>query len=264
MNNVLNLNRLWLLIRRQAVENYKFYLLGMVVVAGLLLVIYGALYRQGLRNDDEFQSILFLFSLCLSGSVFTSLLVRDLHVKTTAIWYLMLPVSALERIVGVLFYCILIFIPIHLLVFYAIDMSFVALFNSRLPEFPPAHVLDLVEKQKYAFFYTLFLILQAATLVGSLYFEKYSYVKTTAAVFAFVVILFYANSLIISAFTTDEVTGSLPFSNFQTVAGEGFDRQWTNVKLPEAWDALVLLAGKYLLTPFLWVVAYFRLREKEV
>lgn len=264
MNNTLNINRLWLLIRRQAVENYKFYLLGIVVIVGLLSVIYGALYRQGLRNGSEFQDILFLFSLCLSGSVFTNLLVRELHAKTTAIWYLMLPSSALERIILVLFYSIVVFVPAHLLVFYTIDISFVSLFNTRFPELPPAKFLDLADKQKYVFFYTIFLLIQAATLVGSLYFRQYSYVKTATAIFGVFIVILILDDFTADALMAQDVHKVLLFTRMGIRSGEAVGRQMTFVDLPNAMQGTIRFFYTYLLAPFLWTVAWVRLKETQV
>jgi hypothetical protein len=262
MNNVLNMNRLWLLIRRQAVENYKFYLLGVVVIMGLLLVIYGSLYRQGLRNDSEFQDILFLFSLCLGGSVFTNLLVRELHTKTTSIWYLMLPSSALERIILVLFYSILVFIPIHLLAFYTIDIPFVSLFNSRFSKLPPAQFLNLADKQKYAFFYTIFLLIQATTLVGSLYFRQYSYVKTATAIFGVFILIMVLDDFTADVLMAQDVHKILLFTRMGI--REEIDRPLTLINLPTAMQSIIRFFYTYLLAPFLWTVAWVRLKETQV
>ena len=178
LNTMLNLKRLALLIRKQAVENYRFYLMTMALFTGLLVCLYALVYKS-LNRPMDFQQVLFIASLLMGGCVFINLLIRDLHENTKAIWFLMLPASALEKLLNLLFYAVVLFIPVHLLLFYAVDIPFVAVYNVRHPESPSARVLDLLDANAaMASNYFAFLAIQATVLVGSVYFKRYSLVKS--------------------------------------------------------------------------------------
>lgn len=260
---MLNPKRLALLIRKQAVENYRFYLMTMALFAGLLICLYALTY-PALQRPKEFQKALFIASLYLGGCVFSNLIVRDLHENTKAIWFLMLPASTLEKLLNIAFYGLVLFIPVHLLLFYAVDVTAVAVYNAKHPENPAARILDLFnEDMGTATTYFFFLVAQAVVLVGSVYFERYSLVKSLLGVFAFFFILFYLNQVIANSLIRQPVSNAFPFSGF-TVDISGANAERIDVKLPESLTNPLRLAGRVLLIPFLWLVAYFKLKEREV
>ncbi|MCU0352244.1 MAG: hypothetical protein MUD08_00675 [Cytophagales bacterium] len=256
-------NRFWLLVRRQAVENYKFYLLAIGLMAGLLAAYYSLFFR--VLHEPEIRASAFMLSLYLAGTVFTNILVRELHAKTAAIWYLMLPASVLEKLSTVLFYSVLLFVPIHLLVFYGVEASFVSMHNARFSPEREVRLLDLgIDEASGGLFYTGFLVLQAVALLGSLYFTRYSYVKTVVVVSLCLILVFYSNGVLLGLLVSAEVKNPVPFYGFSVLSGEGFDMESTKAVLPEGLQAVVRFAGQYLLIPFLLVTAFFRLKEKEV
>ncbi len=261
MSDLFSFTRLWLLIRRQAVENYKFYLLCIALMAGLLILFYSIGVRS-LGYDSDTQQIFFFFSLALSGSVFTNVLLKELHGATTAIWYLTFPVSTVEKLVLVLFYSILVFIPVHLVLFYAIDTAFVNYYNTYYsPETKhTAAVLDLFVEDHFTFIYYSFLLIQAAVLLGSIWFNRFSYVKTIVTIFLVGVVVIFIDDFIADTLFHQDVQKIL-FNRFYIKNDEQLDS--VTGSLPgqvQHWYA----ALKYLLIPFLWATAWVRLKETQL
>ena len=260
---MLNLKHLALLIRKQAVENYRFYLLLMAIFTGLLVCLYALTY-PALRRPRDYQQVLFIASLFMGGCVFTNLLTKDLHENTRSIWFLMLPASALEKLLNLLFYAVVLFVPLHLLLFYAVDVPTVAIYNARHPENPSARVLDLLgEGAEIASNYFVFLAVQAAVLTGSIYFRQYSLVKSVLGVFACYIILFYLNGLLAAMLMDAKIADAFPLVGFTVIENEAAGIH-TSVTLPETARPAVAFAVKYLPAPVLWLVAYFKLKEREV
>ncbi len=260
---MLNLKRLALLIRKQAVENYRFYLLLMAIFTGLLICLYALAYKT-LNRPGDFQEVIFIASLFSGGCVFGNLLIRDLHENTKSIWFLMLPASALEKLLNLLFYAVVLFVPLHLLLFYAVDIPFVAVYNARHPENPSARVLDLLgEGAEMVPNYFGFLAVQAAVLTGSVYFKQYSLVKSVLGVFACYIILFYLNGLLAAMLMDAKIADAFPLVGFTVIENEVAGIH-TYVTLPETARHAVAFAVKFLPAPLLWLVAYFKLKEREV
>ena len=260
---MLNPKRLALLIRKQAVENYRFYLMTVALFTGLLACLYALTY-PALQRPRDFQEVLFIASLFSGGCVFGNLLIRDLHENTKSIWFLMLPASALEKLLNLLFYAVVLFVPVHLLLFYAVDVPAVAIYNARHPESPSARVLDLFDESSgMGSYYYSFLVVQALVLVGSIHFKQYSLVKSALGIFAFFFILSYVHRLVAGSVVDGEISNAVPFHNF-TVATQEPDAERITVYLPETAQNAVVFAAKFLLTPFLWLVAYFKMKEREV
>ncbi len=260
---MLNPKRLALLIRKQAVENYRFYLMTMALFIGVLSCLY-ALNYPVLKYGIGFQRAFFIASLLMSGCVFTNLIVKELHEKTKAIWFLMLPASALEKLLNIFFYAVVLFVPLHLLLFYTVDFSFVSVYNANHPANPAARVYDLSANSmdtKAAYF--VFMVSQAIVLVGSIYFERYSLVKSVLGVFGFFFILFYLNRLVAGIMVAGEIANAVPFHDFTVITNEAAAEKIT-AQLPDSMEKAFGFAAKFLLTPFLWMVAYFKLKEREV
>lgn len=260
---MLNPKRLALLIRKQAVENYRFYLMAMALFTGLLACLYALTY-PALQRPKDFQEVIFIASLVLGGCVFTDVVARDLSGNTKTIWFLMLPASALEKLLNLLFYAVVLFVPVHLLLFYAVDVPAVAIYNARHPESPSARVLDLFDESSgMGSNYLAFLVVQALVLVGSVYFKRYSLVKSVLGVFACYIILFYLNGILAVMLMDAKIADAFPLTGFTVIENEAAGMH-TAVTLPETARHSVAFATKYLLTPFLWLVAYFKLKEREV
>jgi hypothetical protein len=130
---------------------------------------------------------------------------------------------------------------------------------------PPQELLNVFvsdKRGKEELFYILliFFAVQSMFLLGSVYFVKNQYIKTlVSGLVVFLVLVFFIHK-VMASFMPD---GSFftPFTVYRVWNSKQGD---VVILLPEWFSSILLLLTKYALAPALWVVAYFRLKEKEV
>jgi|GEM_PF-5411155 len=119
----LNLNRLFLLIKKEYIENIKLVLIGYIAVIGfifailLLNSIYDGelwLYFNGIYNS----------TIVLVGIVFAGISFADFRTKERAISYLTLPATHLEKILSQILLSTFGFVISYTLVFYLSYLMF--------------------------------------------------------------------------------------------------------------------------------------------
>ncbi|WP_315817529.1 hypothetical protein [Paraflavitalea speifideaquila] len=123
MNQVFDLQRWGLLVRKHWADNRNKYLLSLGAIAALLLLWYGFLMLVDGRSvmQKEGQIITYYVGLFITGSLFASLLYGDLANKPKAINFLTVPASQLEKVLVMVLYCVLIFFVCYTIIFYAVD-----------------------------------------------------------------------------------------------------------------------------------------------
>ena len=175
--------------------------------------------------NEGLQAFTYFFGLFIAGCLFASLLFSELASKSKGISYLSVPASQLEKIVCSLFFGVLIFFIAYTLIFYLMDIPFVKIANSMAT----AHWLkkhetglDLLQAPVLNIFatpenttsdsgvYTGYLLsyfpIQAAFLLGSIYFPKFSFIKT--------IITLLLTFLVFSLFMAKVFPSILPKGNF--------------------------------------------------
>jgi hypothetical protein len=115
-----------------------------------------------------------------------------------------------------------------------------------------------------AFYYgtLMFFALQSAALLGSVYFGKYSYIKT--AITLTLVFLFFAmvlNFFMKSIMPSGYMLGT--FTKYVFYSGNNFNAG-RMVQLPEWIGKSIEFLILYAFPPIFWTATYFRLKEKEV
>ena len=276
MNAVFDLKRWSLYLGKHWNENKRRYLLSLAAVGGLLVMWYSFLMIVNPRNPmgQQMQVVTYYVGLFLTGCLFASMIFNDLSGGPKAIHYLLTPVSALEKLLTAIVYAVILFFISYTIVFYVIDFIMLKVANGVMNDWlqhhhfapmPPQKLLNVFISQEGGdniYFYTLlvFFAVQSIFLMGSVYFVKHQYIKTMVS--GLVVFLFLV-------FFIHKVMGSIvPEGNFF----EPFTvyRAWNSsqgevmIQLPEWLSSILLFLAKYVLAPCFWVVAYVRLKEKEV
>jgi hypothetical protein len=110
-------------------------------------------------------------------------------------------------------------------------------------------------------FLLFFFSVQSAFLLGSIYFEKYSFIKTIICGFVAIFILFC-----MMYFFTEKLLhkGDYPmgFLTAYRVYVDGIHDHL--VQVPRWIGHVFRFLVMYAIAPFLWLVTYFRLKEKQV
>ena len=276
MNAVFDLNRWFLYMGKHWNENKKRYLLSLAAIGGLLVLWYSFLMIVDPQNPMglRMQVVTYYVGLFLTGCLFASMIFNDLSDGPKAISYLLTPASALEKLLTAIFYGVILFFISYTIVFYAVDFIMLKVGNGvmngwlernhQAPKSPQEllNVFISTEGGDNFYFYILLIFfgVQSMFLLGSVYFVKNQYIKTlVSGLIVFLFLVFFIHK-VMGAFMPD---GSFfkPFTVYRvwnTNKGEAM------IQLPEWFSSILLFVTKYTLAPCLWVVAYFRLKEKEV
>ncbi len=278
MNNTFNISRFGLLLKRQWLEFGKIFLILLGVAFGVIVTFYGFALWDVLfvpRSSVNISRVLtfreplffifgFLFITVIASSYFA-----HLGQKPKAIIDLMIPASTFEKfLLGVVFTGVLATIS-YLLIFYLVDLSFVSklrgLYTSvdQVSAFTDrdGNTITKIDNLMYFFpqniggdksFAPLYFtptFITSIFLLGSIYFNRFHYIKTAISVMLFAGIW----AAIIGK------SAKWLFENriqVREVIGEGYNGR----DQAEVWFSIFFAV----LTLIFWAFTYVRLKEKEV
>lgn len=268
MRQDFSLQRWGLLVKQHWAENKKRYLLSLAALMGLIIMWFVfTLANEGQRAlDGNMQRSVYFVLLMFIGTFYASQFFNELGDKSKAINYLLTPASTLEKFLCALFFVVPLFFILFTAAFYLCTTLMVAIANA-LP-------LDDMHGSKIAVvniftqknnpdlplvILSVFFCLQAACMLGSVYFQKYSYIKTAIAIFLlFLAINFFEAYIIDTLMPGGFFKG---FSKYQFMENGQPDKI---VALPHWLSSSLSFVIRFGIPPLLWLVTYYRLKEKEV
>jgi len=265
MNDTFNFNRFMLLLKRQWLGFGKIYLISLGVLTGLLILVYGfSLTDQTLNNISRNTLSFRYFLLIITGFLFLTILSSNyfahLGQKSRAITEILLPASGFEKMMAALFYTFVLAVFSYILVFYIVDTIFLS--NIRANRTATAIITDYTGKKvtvdylSYFFttdrisellpFFYLPLSLISIFLLGSIYFQRFHYIKTAICLISFIIIW-----ILTTIYTMKTVTDGTVW------VGSQYWQREENIMF-------VFSVVGITLTLCFWVITYIRLKEKEV
>lgn len=253
MNNFFSYERFSLLVKRQWTENYFILMMGVVVYASIVSVIYSINFdvESNYTLEKGKQTSMFILGLFAGGTLFTNYIFKDFGNKTQTLSFLMTPASHFEKLCVGLFYSLIAFPIAFLFLFGAVDYTFVALSGNKSNEI--LYSLIIESYQGYSFFVSLWVTLQIFTMLGAVYFGKMSYIKTAFSGFLTIAIFIFIGYLLVKFIIGDD-------GNIKISSGDRDNLSGTFKFL----DNTLKIYIYYLLSPFFAVITYFKLKEKEV
>lgn len=284
MNQVFDFSRFRLLAARHWIENRQRYLLSLGAFTGLLILWF--IFAFLMAGSDEapnqiVQLVTFYCGLFITGSLYASTMFSSLSAKPTAINYLSVPSSHLEKTLVALLYGVILFFIAYLFIFYVVDFLMLQILNpiaernyvpydykNELAAFTPQKLVNVFvpfeqrTHDNYGVHVALmiYFTLQSAFLAGSVFFARFSFIKTviTLLVFSFLVFV-----LILILFQLVIPKGGFTGEGLATYQiWMGGDRGV--ITLPESMFTVFRYIGLYAFAPAFWVASYFKLKEKEV
>ncbi len=253
-NNILNIKRLYLFVRRQVLSNSGSWLIAFGGIAGVLLVI-SLLVAHFQPQNLSGMTGLYFSVLFVGGYVFTAGIFNELHNPQKSYQFLTLPVSATERLLGGWLLTGIVF-P----VFGVLAMSLIVLLANLVMNF----TLDVTPFQSVfspQSFTALkvYVVTQSVFLLGAAYFRKNNFLKTILALFIISVVV----QIVVAT------TAWALFSPF-TDGGDGLnigpehlsprmETFFTNY-IP----AIARVVFWYLTVPFFLITTWFSLKERQV
>ena len=186
----------------------------------------------------------------------------------------MVPASTLEKTLCSIFYVVILFVIVFTVAFYLVNIITVGLANLIHPDYSgvarngivhKAHISNIFRipgnpRNMAQYFFLLFFAVQSVAFLGSIYFPKYSYIKTAISITIVCLVIalvgFYFTSFFMPRGGFNELSTYRVFSE---------DGNETRVIQLPAWIGKVLkFLFFYAFPPIFWVTTYFRLKEKEV
>ena len=245
MNPIFDLTRLGYFIKRQLYVNMGALWIAVAAVAGTLLII-TALFAY--FNPGDFDILynlrnLYLVVFFLGGFIFTSSVFNEMNSPQKSFTFLTLPVSTTERLVGGWFISSPVFIVVYAA--FMLLLMFISCLLAELPEAFPnlldEHVLTCVQ---------VFLVTQTIFFIGACTFKGHNFLKTLLSLFLIVVIVgAYSSGL-----------GYLLYGE----GGPGIVEPKFKDTIEYIGTNIIPFIFWYLFAPFLLVVSFFKLKERQV
>jgi hypothetical protein len=270
MNQALQLSREYLLIKKYWYEHKRSYGILFLAFTAFLFIVMAInlvfsnpmLFRIGSQILYYFIG-LFLFG-CLSGS----LLFSELGTKSKAINYLLTPASAIEKLVCLFLFGVIVFFVGYSLTFSIVNSIVVALANHiNSTDFEVVTIFNILRynnpmtDRPNSELLIIFFTVQAAFIMGSIYFSSYSLLKTIIVLgllwaFAIVFISFIANAILPApGWFKDQL------HTFEILHPSGKNKL---IIVPHWIGSVCTLYFQYMIIPVLWAAIYYRLKEKQV
>ncbi len=259
MNNTFSIHRFGLLLKRQWLEFGKIYLISLAVVLGVLITFYSVTLWSVLNEESPFRRELLHFRVPLFlvfGFIFISVIASSyfahLGQKSKAIIDLMIPASTFEKFMGGIVFASILSISSYLLLFYLTDLAFISKLQGmyKNDEASMEYFFRQGESDHFFPIYFLPFLITGIFTLGSIYFEKFHYIKTAIVVMIFSGIWF---AILVKA---GEVLfdGRVPIDNSQM-------RHVFSEREPAEYLGSLLIVVLILI---FWAITYVRLKEKEV
>lgn len=260
-------------------DNRKRYLLAVPAMFGLLVVWDTFLLAMNRYNplDDGMQAVTYYVGLVLVGCLYASTIFAAFGNKAQGIAWLSVPASALEKLLCGLLFAVVLFFLVYTAVFFLVDIPMVEICNRLIERqhrmwaagYPiqPDPIYNVLKglpndgfDNQYHLFLLAFFALQAAFVLGSVYFGRYAFIKTAVAVLIFILCFICLETRVIEPMLPDGYERH-PMLDWIK------DQDTLNVKVIRLSPAISATLGYLLIygTPFVfWIATYFRLKEKEV
>jgi hypothetical protein len=272
-NDSFTLRRWWLLVTLHWAENKRRYLLSLLAIAALITAffVFGIFFTP---VDFNFGSQFFIYyiGLYIVGCLYGNTVFSALSHRRRAIQYLTFPASTPEKLFCSMFFGVVLFFIAYVLVFYFVDIPMVALNNMLLRRQnarPDAYakVINVFSNlggpipNNELRFLTAFFSIQSAYILGGLYFPRYSFITTSIFLVFFLFLLWLSAARIVMAFLPLTWDGG-EFFYWHSFDPTGNYREI--VVLPPAMENIIRFLLIYSWPFWLWLVIYYRLKEKEV
>jgi hypothetical protein len=178
--------RVWLLSKKQWVENRQFNVLGLLATAGILAAAFliNAHQHDGLTYNN--QRDVLLGGAAIAGGIFTTTILSKFTDKIKGSQALTLPASALEKLVTAIIYSVLLFPLAYFLVTYPV-MALIHYIDTEIIGHTTS-LYDLNFSGNFMNTIMVYLGLQALVLLCSVMFRRYTILKTIVLVF----VVFYS------------------------------------------------------------------------
>lgn len=213
----------------------------------------------------KFQIAFYFVGLAASGALIANFSFGDLREKPKAISYLLLPSTALEKVIAAILFGVIVYGLVYSGAFYIANACAVSLanhlFGSKWEIINPlqlGHYTDPFFDEPTNRLFLKYLAMQSLFVAGGLYFSKFSFFKTSLVFLAIWILRILLPSLYLYL---------LPFGNFRNTltSFEVFDVTGNKlIEMPHWFEMVFTFYFSFLIIPLLWLFSYFKLKEKQI
>jgi hypothetical protein len=272
MNDIFSLQRLGWYARKEFYENWKLYALAILAMLAWFGVMYYLIYQQ-LTNGNvatnlnaaslykEARMIALMGTLVVGGVLVASHSLHHFATKSKTLATLILPVSALERMV----YATLLAIPVFGLVvlsfWQGVDWIVRPIFEQRFPELSKPIVEYAYKSNSSNQMSLSILLISVSFMLGAVTLGRLNMLKTGAAAFLILWFVYFVLRKFVLDFlfgTPDVRFGGTPVFGFSWISIDG-----KSYNLESAYQFIMDFWWGWALPVLLWVVTYFKIKEKE-
>lgn len=250
--NQFSIQRFLLLIKRHVVINLKTWLVGFGAIGGLLILI---ALLQAYHSGGVF-SVHLIFNtgmtfIFIGGYMVTSMAYNEIHAPARSQFFLTLPATTSEKLLSHWFLTSVIYIVLANLMLFAVLLlaSLIAalVFGSAIDLFQPFTIENIR-------LMGIYIVTQSVFFLGAVYFRKNNLLKTILSVFVLLMVLGMWTGLAMwLAFGPDQ---------------RAISQEMVSPALANFMEYTVPDIARFLfwilLAPFLLIISYFKLKEREV
>jgi len=256
MNNTFDFNRFSLLLKKELWSGNKKPLIvagavfGFLILVALLQIYWTGGYEE--MNWNMFPVIIFF-----GGLIFTSVIFYEFNDKTGTHHYLSLPASNFEKFLSKWLITAILF-PIGASILFLIysKIGDAIYFNYRSETgYIPWKLTDWWS----IFFLKIYVVYQSTYLIGAVVFQKYTFFKTSIVHWGISIASAIIGSILFRIIFADQFEGLFYINqdiNMQTsdTVIDFMENKFLSILEFALW---------YLVPPIMWIVGFFKLKEKE-
>lgn len=261
MENIFNYNRFVLLVRNHVNENKRLFMLAVIcmfIPAILIRIIFS-------HPEPKQLYVFYIAFLVYTGMIYTGLFFKRWTNKSRAMSFFMLPVTVFERIAVILFFTIVIFIPIFTLVYYCSNLIIFKISNPSLT-FSIAHLFEEhnVLSAFCLYVFLPFTLIQSFLILCAVSFKK-NQILIALIIFGFVLLLL--SNLLRTSFLNTLTGGNVSvfgsdLSLFPVNVSFRFEDGSRVITSQLISNISYLVYG--IMTLLFYMASYFKLKEKEI
>lgn len=276
MNNTFNFRRFGLLLRKTIYE--KGLVLGGSFILVIVLVLFAYSSLKTARQSSFAQSMGFAIGL-FSVTVWVNILLNNFSKKSVAASYLTLPCSHFEKWLSVFVITVFLYLPLFLVVFKIIDSLFldyhrelaVTKFHYSAKQleadFPYLTYSfaekDNINRMPFSIFLACFSGLGGVAVVGSLYFNQKSYIKSALVFLGLFVAFSFLGDLLFS-FIIGEKTTTSGVLNFAKAVVSTENKKAYSINATEPIKNLIKYFMMIFIPAALWLIGLVQFGDKEL
>jgi hypothetical protein len=270
MSATFSFSRLLQLLRKQWIENARFYILSALALIGILgIVLVFWFNASGNSFKEESLYIIFTFGIYIAGGVFASMSFSMLGEKEKGTYWLAIPASHFEKLLCILLYNVVFFTLVYCACFLLLKTVAFTYIQNLIATNPTKYhwrYMDWRENSNdfsvvFSYFMYAFFAVQSFYVLGSIYFVRFSFVLTTVVVAVLIggfmwYAIYLSRNMLPNNYNWNgnHVTTHVSDNGFQS----------SRYDLPGLLSQAFSLIVKFVWAPVFWIATWYRLREKQI